>query len=175
MAGKVDVYCSFPAIEEQVSSGKAPEFASAETPAALKECVNLVERGKRAAIYTVMKGAMKFMSTMEEEQEFLDYAANQLIAVYAMDSAVARALEAHKVGAADAHTHDLLAQMAVLRLLPALHEGIEGAITMAAEGDERHEELAKVRAYLGDPQADIVPVQRELAGIIAERNAYPIK
>ena len=73
----------------------------------------------------MMKGAMKFMSTMEEEQEFLEYAANQLINVYAMDSAVARALMAVRQGGVDAHTHELLAQMAVLRLLPR-DEGGDG-------------------------------------------------
>jgi hypothetical protein len=58
------------------------------------------------------------MATMEEEQEFLEYAANQLINIYAMDSAVARALMAVKHGGVDARTHELLAQVAVLRLLP---------------------------------------------------------
>ena len=53
---------AFPQIEAEVSSGKAPDFATDETPAALRESVNLVERLKRAAIYSIMKGAMKFMA-----------------------------------------------------------------------------------------------------------------
>ena len=174
MSNKIDVFSTFPEIEAQVSSGEAPDFAGDATPAALRESVNLMERAKRAAIYSVMKGAMKFMATMEDEQEFLDYAANQLIALYAMDSAVGRALEAAQAGGVDAHTHTLLAQLAVLRLLPEARAAMEGALTMTFEGDERRDELAKVRRYLGDPSLDIVPLQRELAGIVAEKGAYPL-
>ena len=87
-----------PEIEAQVASGTAPDFAAADTPAALRESVNLVERAKRAAIYSVMKGATKFMATMGEEQEFLETTANQLITIFAMDSAVARALDAVRSG-----------------------------------------------------------------------------
>ena len=52
---------------------------------------------------------------------------------------------------------------------------MEGALTMALEGDERREELARVRRYLGDPEADIVPLQRELAAAVSEHGGYPIK
>ena len=91
-----------------------------------------------------------------------------------MDSAVARALEAVRAGGVDAHTHALLAQMAVLRLLPEAEAAMVGALTMTFEGDERRDELAKVRRYLGDPSADIVPLQRELAGIVAEKGALSV-
>ena len=174
MANKIDIFSVFPEVEAQISGGQAADFADAQTPDALRESVNLVERAKRAAIYSVMKGAMKFMATMEEEQEFLEFAANQMIALYAMDSAVGRALEAVQAGGVDAHTHALLAQMVVLRQLPEARAAMEGALTMTFEGDERREELAKVRRYLGDPSVDIVPLQRELAGIVTEKGAYPL-
>jgi hypothetical protein len=90
-----------------------------------------------------------------------------------MDSAVARALEA--ANTAEARIHALLAQMAVLKLFVETREAMVGSLTMTFEGDERREELAKVRAYLGDPETNVVPVQRELAGIIAERGGYPLK
>jgi alkylation response protein AidB-like acyl-CoA dehydrogenase len=174
MAGKLDLFSDFPEIEEQVASGTSRDFAGAETPPALREAVNVLERAKRAAIYGVMKGAMKFMSTMEEEQEFLEYTANLLIDLYAADSAIARALEATRADSPDAHTHALLAQVALLRVLPELRTSLEGALTMAFEGDERRQELAKVRTYLGDPQVDIVPLQRELAGIVSEKGGFPL-
>ncbi|HET8907971.1 MAG TPA: acyl-CoA dehydrogenase family protein [Ktedonobacterales bacterium] len=174
MGGKIDIFSVFPEIEAQISSGEAQDFAGTQTPDVLHESVNLVERAKRAAVYSMMKGAMKFMSTMEDEQEFLEYSANQMIALYAMDSAVGRAIEAVRAGGVDAHTHALLAQLAVLRLLPEARAAMEGALTMTFEGDERREELAKIRRYLGDPATDGVPVQREIAGIVAEKGAYPL-
>jgi alkylation response protein AidB-like acyl-CoA dehydrogenase len=174
MANKIDIFSAVPEAEAQISSGEVGDFAGQQTPDVLRESVNLVERTKRAAIYSVMKGAMKFMTTMEDEQEFLEFAANQMIALYAMDSVVGRALEAVAAGGVDAHTHALLAQMAVLRLLPEARAAMEGALTMTFESDERRDELAKVRRYLGDPSVDSVPLQRELAGIVTEKGAYPL-
>jgi alkylation response protein AidB-like acyl-CoA dehydrogenase len=175
MEGRVDVMAAFPQIEAQVSSGQAPDFAGSDTPATLRDAVNLLERAKRASIYASLKGATKFMATMREEQEFLEYTANQIINLFAMDSAVARALDATRAGAPDAHVHELLAQVTVLRLLPEVRAAIEGGLIMAFEGDARRDELAKVRRYLGDPETEIVPLQRELAGIVAERGGYPLK
>ncbi|MGZ3667780.1 MAG: acyl-CoA dehydrogenase family protein, partial [Ktedonobacterales bacterium] len=174
MEGKVDLMSVFPEIDDQVTSGQAPDFATSETPTGLRESVNLVERAKRAAIYSAMKGAVKFMSTMREEQEFLEYTANALIDLFAMDSAVARALDAARSGSADAHTHELLAQVAVLRLLPETHAAMEGVLTMAFEGSERAEEIARVRRYLGDAEANIVPLQRELADVVSAHGGYPL-
>jgi hypothetical protein len=174
MENKIDIFSAFPGIDDEVSSGTAPDYAGTETPAALRESVNLTERAKRAAIYATMKTSMKFMSNMREEQEFLEAVANQLIGIYAMDSAVGRALIATRTGDAAAKTHALLAQIVVLRQLANVKASIESALTMAVEGDELRDELAKVRAYLGDPETNIVPLQRELAGIVAEHGGYPL-
>jgi hypothetical protein len=121
-----------------------------------------------------MKGAMKFMDSIANEQEFLEYAANQLINVFAMDSVVARALSASRAGAATTRAHELLAQVSVLKHWSETRVAMEGALTMAFEGDERGQELARVRAYVGDPQANIVPLQRELADLVAEAGRYPL-
>jgi alkylation response protein AidB-like acyl-CoA dehydrogenase len=174
MEGRINVMGALPEVQAQVTNGAASDFAGSDVPEALRESVNLVERAKRASLFAVMQAATKFMATMREEQEFLEYAANQLITIFAMDSAVARALDAVRGGASDAHTHALLAQVAVLRLLPETRAAIEGAITMAYEGDERRQHLATVRSYLGDPEANIVPLQRELAGIVVEHGGYPV-
>ena len=160
---------------EQVTVGSASDFATADTPAGLRDAINVLERAKRASIYGVMKGAMKFMSTMQEEQEFLEFTANLLIDLYAADSAIGRALDAAHAGGVDAHTHELLAQLALLRLIPEMRTSLEGVLTMTFDGEDRRQELAKVRAYLGDSQTDIVPLQRELAGIVAEKAGYPLE
>ena len=161
-------------VEQQVASGNAPDFATSATPERLRESVNLLERAKRASLYATMKGAAKFATTMEEEQEFLEYVANQLNNLYAMDSAVARALMASEAGDANAATHQALAQLTVLRLLPRVMDGITGALTMAFEGDERRKELATVRAYVGEPETGIVPLQREVANIVVAEGAFPV-
>jgi alkylation response protein AidB-like acyl-CoA dehydrogenase len=177
LAGRINLMGQHAEIERQVASGKSPDFATSQTPnipEALRESVNLLERAKRAALYATLKGAATFAATMEEEQEFLEYVANQLNTLYAMDSAIARALMASQAGDADAQTHQLLARLAVLRLLPQTRAAIEGALTMAFTGEERRQELQAVRAYLGDAEASIVPLQREVAELVVAKGGYPV-
>ncbi len=175
LEGRVNVMSAMPAIDAEVTSGTASDFATGDIPEALRESVNLVERAKRASLFAIMQAAPKFAANIREEQEFLEATANQIITLFASDSALARALDAIADGEADAHTHELLAQIAVLRLLPETRAAIESVLTMAFDGAERAKHIATVRAYLGDPQTNIVPLQRELAGIVAERGGYPIK
>ncbi|HLY31510.1 MAG TPA: hypothetical protein VKQ36_10805, partial [Ktedonobacterales bacterium] len=68
----------------------------------------------------------------------------------------------------------LLAQVATLRLAAEARQAMEGALTMAFEGEDRAAELAKVRRYLGDPEGSIVPLQRELADVVAAQGKYPV-
>ncbi|HEX6819001.1 MAG TPA: acyl-CoA dehydrogenase family protein [Ktedonobacterales bacterium] len=173
LTGRIDLMSQQGEIAQQVASGKAPDFTTSQTPERLRESVNLLERAKRASLYATMKGAAKFATTMEEEQEFLEYVANQLNNLYAMDSAVARALMASEAGDATA-AHQALAQLTVLRLLPRVMDAMAGALTMALEGDERRKELATVRTYVGEPEAGIVPLQREVAGLVVEKGAFPV-
>ncbi len=175
LEGRVNVMAAMPQIQSEVTGGKVSDFATGDTSVALRESVNLVERAKRAALFSIMAAAPKFAANIREEQEFLEAAANQIITLFAADSAVARALDAARDGNADVHTHELLAQIAVLRLLPETRAAIEGVLTMGFDGDERRQHIATVRAYLGDAETNIVPLQRELAGIVADRGGFPIK
>ena len=129
-----------PQIQSEVTGGKVSDFATGDTRVALRESVNLVERAKRAALFSIMAAATKFAANIREEQEFLEAAANQIIALFAADSAVARALDAARDGNADVHTHELLAQIAVLRLLPETRAAIESVLTMGFDGDERRQQ-----------------------------------
>src|SRR5262249_51638475 len=109
--GRIALMSLLPEIQTQITGGEAYNFSGADMPPALHESINLLERAKRAALYTMFQAAPKFMATMREEQEFLEYSANQLIALYAMDSAVARALDALCSDGAQSRAHELLAQL----------------------------------------------------------------
>jgi hypothetical protein len=51
---------------------------------------------------------------------------------------------------------------------------MEAVLTMTFDGEERRAELARVRRYLGDPEENIVPLQRELAELVASKGQYPL-
>lgn len=174
MQGKIDLFGIFGEVDQAMTSGELTAFAADDTPEDLKEAVNHLERAKRAAIYSAMKASMKFMAQMEEEQEFLEYAANVLIGLFAADSALGRALMAAKRSDEKVHVHTLLAQLSTWRLLMDIKQTLECALGSAFQGDELKEELTKVRSYVGDYELNAIEVQREIAGIVVDCAGYPL-
>jgi alkylation response protein AidB-like acyl-CoA dehydrogenase len=174
MSGRVNLMPAYSAAEAEVKSGKPAEFASDDTPADLREAVNALERAKRATIYAVTKGALKFMAAMEEEEEFMEYAADLLIDLYATDSAIARALMAHRAGDPNAQVHTQLAQLTTWRFFTNMRINLERVLQAITTGDELRAELAQVRAYLGDYELNAVALQREIAALVVAKNGYPL-
>ena len=171
MEGRVAVMDAFPTIDEAVRAGQAP---SVDAPAELRDAAEAVERARGAALFTMMKAAMRYMTRLEEEQEFLANTADMMINLFAMDSALSRATAALRIGRLDAARHALTARLAVWRFLPgvyhAITEVLENGIEDAAERDD---ELRRVRAYLGDYHLASTLALRELAAAVVSHGGYP--
>lgn len=175
LAGKLDLMARFPAIEARVKSGQAPDFAGEAIPTELRQAVNALERAKDATIYAAMRIAMKYMQAIEQEQEFIDYLANLLIDLYAIDSALARATQAVRRGDENSATHVKLAQLATWLAFSRMRLNLDQMIMTNMNEDQVEKELARVRAYLGDYLLNGVALQRELAAIVVEKQGYPLK
>src|SRR5256714_5530917 len=174
LTGKINLMSRIPAIEARVKSGQAPEVAGEDIPAELRGAVNALERAKDATIYAAMRIAMKYMQAIEQEQEFMEYLANLLIDLYAVDSALARATQAVRRGDENSSIHVKLAQLAAWLAFSRLRSNLDQMIiTNTAEG-EVQAELQLVRSYIGDYLLNGVALQRELAAIIVKKQAYPL-
>jgi len=174
LAGKVNLMALYPTIESHVKSGQAPDFAGDGVPAELREAVNAVERAKEATIYMAMKIALKYMQALEQEEEFIEYLANLLIDLYATDSALARALQAVQRGDENSAVHVKLAQLATWLAFTRMRANLDQMIMTNLGDSEVQEELPRVRAYIGDYLLNGVAAQRALAGIVVEKQGYPL-
>jgi alkylation response protein AidB-like acyl-CoA dehydrogenase len=174
LAGKLDLAARFPTIEARVKSGQAPDFAGVAIPTELRQAVNALERAKDVTIYAAMRIAMKYMQAIEQEQEFIDYLANLLIDLYAIDSALARATQAIRRGDENSATHVKLAQLATWLAFSRIRLNLDQMIMTNMNEDQVEKELARVRAYLGDYLLNGVALQRELAATVVEKQGYPL-
>jgi hypothetical protein len=163
-----------PSIEARVKSGQAPDFAGEAIPAELREAVNALERAKDATIYAAMRIAMKYMQALEQEEEFIEYLANLLIDLYAVDSALARATQAVRRGDANSATHVKLAQLATWLAFSRMRSNLDQMIMTNTDEDRVEKELARVRTYVGDYLVNGVALQREVAAIVVEKQGYPL-
>jgi alkylation response protein AidB-like acyl-CoA dehydrogenase len=144
MAGKVPLMAELPAIEARIKAGQPLNDAGEAIPAELRDAVNAVERAKDVTIYTAMKGAMKYMQALVNEEEFIEYLANLLIDLYAVDSALARATQAIQRGDANSAVHIKLAQLATWLAFTRLRANLDQVIMTSFDADRVEKELAKL-------------------------------
>src|SRR5229473_689357 len=174
LTGKISLMAQYPAIEARVRSGQLLNNAGESIPSELREAVNALERAKDVTIYAAMKIAMKYMQALENEEEFIEYLANLLIDLYAVDSALARATQAVRRGDENSSTHVKLAQLATWLAFSRMRSNLAQMIMTNLSEDEIPAELQLVRSYIGDYQLNGVTAQRELAAIIVKKQSYPL-
>ncbi len=175
MANKIDLFGAFNAADPEIQQGAAPDFTvGSSVPSALRSAVNVVESLKRAAIYTAMKASMKYVANIRDEQEYLSNTADMMLGIFAMDSAVGRALMAARANNPQAGTQALLANEVVYRQLPGVRAAMEHIVEAAFTGADRANELKVLRAYVADLDVSGTELSRALAALVLEQGGYPL-
>ncbi len=162
------------AIVARVQGGQSTAGADESIPAGLRDAVSALERAKDATMYVGMKIAMKYGQALQNEEEFIEYLANLLIDLYAVDSALARATQAVRRGDENSSTHVKLAQLATWLAFSRMRTNLDQMIMTGMSDSEVQEDLPRVRAYIGDYLLNGVTLQRELASIVVEKKGYPL-
>ena len=174
LKGKIPLMAMYPAIETRVHANQPPNNADESIPAELRDATNALERAKDVTIYAAMKIALKYMQTLEQEEEFIEYLANLLIDLYAVDSALARATQAAHRGDENSGVHIQLAQLATWLSFSRLRTNLDQMIMTNMGENEIQQELPRIRTYIGDYLINGVAKQRELAALIVEKQGYPL-
>src|SRR5579885_322793 len=174
LSGKVPLMQRYPEVEARVKAGQPVDVAGETIPAELRAAVNALERVKDVTVYSATRVAMKYMQELENEEEFIEYLANLLIEIYAIDSALARATQAVRRGDANSAVHVQLAQLATWLAFSRVRLNLDQLIMTNTEPEKVEKELNRVRTYVGDYQINGVALQRELAALIVEKQGYPL-
>ncbi len=177
LKGKIDLMSLYPELENRLKAGQAPDRAGETVPAELRTAVNALERAKDATMYATVQIVMKYMQNMaalEGEQEFIEYLANLLIELYAVDSALARAVKSVRRGDENSGTHVKLAQLATWLSFARIHTNLKGMIMTYIDEKRVEKVLERVHAYLGEYLINGVTLQREIAAIVVEKQGYPL-
>ena len=177
LKGKIDLMSLYPEIEVRIKSGQAPDRTSEAVPAALRDAVNALERAKDATIYAAMQVAVKYMSNpqaLEQEQEFIEYLANLLIELYAVDSALARAIKVVHRGDKNRAIHIQLVQLATWLSFSRIRSNLDQLIMSYVDEHRVERVLTRLRNYLGDYLLNGVAVQRAIAALVVGKQGYPL-
>ncbi len=168
MKGKIDIFGAFNDADAQIQCG-TPANYGAGAPDALASATNVVESAKRAAIYVAMKASMKYMASIRDEEEFLGNTSDLMINIFAIDSAIGRALQAVRANNPQAQTHVKLANFVTWKLYPQIRTSLERIIESAFEGKDRAGEYRAVRGYLPDLDVNGTELSRGIADLVLQK------
>jgi hypothetical protein len=144
-----------------------------EDEAVLAAEAKLAQNAKKVALMVLGTAAQKYMTALAEEQEVLIGAANIIMDVYAMESAV---LRARKLAAAQGEEAAAL-QLDIVRVFCNDAVGrveAEARNTLAAigEGDELRTLLAALKRFTKHTPANTVAARRRVADAMIRANRY---
>jgi hypothetical protein len=114
------------------------------------------------------------MQELVHEEEFIEYLANLLIDLYAVDSALARATQAVRRGDEHNTTHIKLAQLATWLAFSRIRSNLDQIIMTYTDAEKVEKVLGRIRNYVGDYVLNGVTVQREIAKLVVEQQGYPL-
>ena len=174
LKGKVDFMGKFAEIDTRIKNNQPLNDAGEDIPEALRPAVNALGRAKDAATYEIVILGQKYMQTLAKEEEALEYMANLLIDLYAVDSALARAIQSVRRGDENSETHVKLAQLATWLAFSRIRTNLDQLVMSYTDAEKAERAMNRIRSYIGDYVINGVAVQREIAKIVVEKQAYPV-
>lgn len=132
-----------------------------------------VARAKHAALFAAGRALRAYGETLGEEQEVLARIADLVIEIFAMESAVVRALRAASAGLPVEAKGDL-AQIAVAGGLARMEAACrEMFAAMEASGEDgRRASLSAVHLLFGEAVHDVIRLRRRIAGRLLDAGNY---
>ncbi len=134
MKGRID----FMGHLQKILAGLKQGFPKTDPKTPLADWVDQVEDLKRTAVYYGGVAAQKFADQLREKQNFTMLLADLVIAVYALESGLQRAIKIRKIKNADAaKIADAMAQTAISEMIPPLKARVRQALFDIADGNEK--------------------------------------
>jgi alkylation response protein AidB-like acyl-CoA dehydrogenase len=171
MAGKLALLPAAQALMDEVLSPSMP--SADEDESALAAESKLAKNAKKVALMVLGTAAQKYMTALAEEQEVLIGAANIIMDVFAMESAI---LRAQKLAASQGEEQSAVYLDMVRVFCNDAVERVEAEAknTLAAisDGDELRTLLAALKRFTKHTPANTVAARRRVADAMIRANRY---
>jgi butyryl-CoA dehydrogenase len=172
MAGQLRLLPAIRELMDQVLSGPAPS-EPAEGPLAEEQA--LVASAKKLALFAAGSATQKYMQQIEEQQEIMGAIADLVIEIYAMESALLRAI---KLASRDRGEMAVLATQMTQVYLSQAFEKIEltsrKIMASVAEGDDLRVQLGILRRLAKHDPYNTIALRQQIAQSLIENGRYTL-
>ncbi len=171
VAGRLALLPAAQALMDEVLSPSAPSLDEDEAPLAAE--AKLAKNAKKVALMVLGTAAQKYMTALAEEQEVLIGAANIIMDVYAMESAVLRAQKAAAAKGEEAASLQLdMVRVFCNDAVERVEAQAKNTLAAVSEGDELRTLLAALRRFTKHTPANTVAARRRVADAMIKANRY---
>ncbi len=171
LGGKLALLPAAQGLMEEVLSPSLP--GGEEDEGELANEVRLVRNAKKVALMVLGTAAQKYMAALSDEQEVLIGAADIIMDVFAMESAVLRAQKlAEAKGAESAARYLDMTHVFCNDAVERIEANAKNTLAAMSEGDELRTLLAALRRFTKNTPANTVAPRRAIADAMIQANKY---
>jgi butyryl-CoA dehydrogenase len=163
-----------PAIKKMMDEVmQPPSFDSGDVDDdSLAREAGILANARKIALLCAGAASQKYMAALVDQQEIMGHLADELIAVYALESVL---LRARKLAASHATGADVAARMVALeadKTMTTMESAGRAVLAAAAEGDMLRTQLAILRRLAKHTPVDSIGLGRQVAAHFYEQGKY---
>jgi len=171
MAGKLALLPAAQGLMEEVLSPSLPSLE--EDEGVLVAEAKLARNAKKVALMVLGTAAQKYMTALAEQQEVLVGAADIIMEVYAMESAVLRAQKlAARQGEEQSALHLDMVRVFCNDAVGRIEAAAKNTLAAVSEGDELRTLLAALRRFTKHTPMNAVAARQRVADAMIKANRY---
>jgi alkylation response protein AidB-like acyl-CoA dehydrogenase len=129
---------------------------------------------KRAVTYAASLAVQKYMTSISDKQELLGVLADALILVYAMDSAITRALQLTKVSEEKGRIPTLMTQLFVSQAHERIFDGLREMLMWMSQDEEWGGQIRDINNYYALSRVNTFSLRRKIAKHVIEAGGYAL-
>jgi butyryl-CoA dehydrogenase len=173
MSGKLPLLAAIKRVMDEVMEPAAfGGDADASQPLAHEAAV--LAAVKKMTLFAAGVASQRFMTALEEQQEIMADLADMISQIFALESALVRALKMARAGRGTAEVAAAMTGLLAEETMALAEQAARRVLAACGEGDALTTQLAILRRLARSTPADGVKLSRAVAGRCIERECYPI-
>jgi len=172
MQGRLPLMAMVAELQAELADPKKISLAIPEGPLGLER--QKCDFSKRAVTYAASLAVQKYMTNISDKQELLGVLADALILVYAMDSAITRALQLTKISEDKGRIPTMMTQLFVAQAHERIFDGLREMLMWMSQDEEWGGQLRDINNYYALSRVNTFSLRRKIAKHVIEAGGYAL-
>src|SRR5437868_4257807 len=172
MSGQLALMPAIKGLMDEVLSGPS---STGELEGLLAEERTLVQKAKKLGLFAAGAATQKYMQAIQDQQEIMGAIADMVIEIYAMETALLRALKiVEQKSEADAALPIAMTRVYLSLSMEKIESAARRIIAAVADGDMLRTQLAILRRLSKHDPFNVIELRQQIAQKVIERGKYAL-